>query len=248
MASTTFLALTNKLLRRLNEVELTQSDFPSARGVQAFAKDAINAAVAKISNQNFEWPFNATSTTQLLTVGTNTYSFPSNLKYADWNSFHVVKDDTLGTNTTHLKLISKDVWEDFYKDTDLNATTDGVNVPLFVFKGNTYGFGVTPSPNLAYTIRYDYHMTFTSLDLYSDVSTIPPNFDEVIIQAGLYHFYMFRDNTEQADNAKGEYATLFAQMKSQMGIIEDRVVSTMLPFGSGLRYASQAVYSGGSGD
>ena len=45
----TFLDLTNQLLRRLNEVEIAQADFPSVRGVQATAKDAIKNAIAKIN-------------------------------------------------------------------------------------------------------------------------------------------------------------------------------------------------------
>ena len=65
----TFLDLTNQLLRRLNEVEIAQADFPSVRGVQATAKDAIKNAIAKINQAEYEWPFNAVEHTQLLVVG-----------------------------------------------------------------------------------------------------------------------------------------------------------------------------------
>ena len=52
----TFLDLTNRALRRLNEVELSSSDFSSARGIQASAKDAINSAILDLNRQQFEWP------------------------------------------------------------------------------------------------------------------------------------------------------------------------------------------------
>ena len=40
--ATTFLQLTNELLRELNEVALTSSTFANAIGVQQHAKDLIN--------------------------------------------------------------------------------------------------------------------------------------------------------------------------------------------------------------
>jgi hypothetical protein len=246
MANTSYLDLTNKLLRRLNEVEMESSDFASARGVQAMAKDAINASIAKINNQHFEWPFNSyAGKTQLLTVGTNQYTFPADLKSVDWNSFRIQKDDTLGTNTKHLKFVSKDYWEDFFKDLDFDAGVTGVNIPLFVFKGQNFGFGVTPSPNKAYTVIFDYFKLFTPLSLYTDVSTIPSNYDEVIIQGGLYHFYMFRDNDTQAVAADKEFDKQIRFMTNILGNPDDRMLTTMIDSG-GPSYAP--VYSGGSGD
>lgn len=243
------MALTNKLLRRLNEVEISQSDFASVRGVQALAKDAINASLATINNQRFEWPFNAVAQyDQLLVVGQEQYDFPADLKSVDWNSFHIERDTNLGVNTTHLNLTSKDVWERYYKDRDLDAGADGVGVPVLVLKGQNFGFIVTPSPNKAYTVLYDYFATYTPLDAYNDTSTVPSLFDEVIIQGAIYHFYMFRDNTEQANEAKQEYKLQLSFMMNQLGLTEDRMESMLLPFGGGGSYVGPAVFSGGAGD
>ena len=41
----TFLSLTNELLRRLNEVQIDQADFPNVKNVQALAKDSINSSI-----------------------------------------------------------------------------------------------------------------------------------------------------------------------------------------------------------
>ena len=38
----TFLSLTNELLRRLNEVQIDQADFPNVKNVKALAKDSVN--------------------------------------------------------------------------------------------------------------------------------------------------------------------------------------------------------------
>ena len=47
----TFLNLTNKLLRELNEVVLTSANFSNAVGIQQHAKDSINTAYLDIVNE-----------------------------------------------------------------------------------------------------------------------------------------------------------------------------------------------------
>ena len=54
--ATTFLTLVNDTLRRLNEVELTATDFPNATGFRAQVKDAVNSAIQEISQREFEFP------------------------------------------------------------------------------------------------------------------------------------------------------------------------------------------------
>ena len=43
--ATTFLTLVNDVNKRLNEVELTSSNFGSAAGFYAHAKDAVNSGI-----------------------------------------------------------------------------------------------------------------------------------------------------------------------------------------------------------
>ena len=49
-----YLTLCNRVLRELNEVEMTSANFSSSRGVQTAVKDFINKAVNDIYNQLFE--------------------------------------------------------------------------------------------------------------------------------------------------------------------------------------------------
>jgi hypothetical protein len=74
--SSTYLALTNSVLRRVNEVVLDETNFTSARNVQALAKDSINSSIREVLSYVQEWPFTTTTTTQVLTAGTQEYDFP----------------------------------------------------------------------------------------------------------------------------------------------------------------------------
>ena len=49
--ATTYLTLTNKVLRELNETELTSSTFASSRGIQTAVKDFVNKGINDIYNE-----------------------------------------------------------------------------------------------------------------------------------------------------------------------------------------------------
>ena len=46
-----FLTITNKVLARLNEVELTSSTFATSRGIQTQAKNAVNESIRYINQR-----------------------------------------------------------------------------------------------------------------------------------------------------------------------------------------------------
>jgi hypothetical protein len=208
----TFIDLTNQLLRRLNEVEISQADFPSVRGVQALAKDAIKASVAKINQAEYEWPFNASEHTQVLAIGQEEYSWPVYFKVSDWNSFQIQANSGLGVGYQTLKYMDRDEWYANHRDDDMDAGAVGRGVPEYVFPTHGNGYGVTPSPDAAYTVKFRYYMNHTDLAAYDDQTRIPATYDNVIINGALYHFYMFRDNVEAA----GVTAQIFQQGLKEM--------------------------------
>ena len=215
----TFLDLTNQLLRRLNEVEIAQADFPSVRGVQATAKDAVKNAIAKINQAEYEWPFNAVEHTQTLAVGQEEYSFPQYLKVADFNSFQLQADSSLGVSNTMLGFIDRDTYYRNYKDLDDNAGLSGRGTPTTVAEGFGNGYITTPSPDKAYTIKFRYYQTHNDLVAYNDVTRIPDTYDNVIVEGALMQMYMFRDNMEAA----GISAQLFQQgVKEMQGILMNK--------------------------
>ena len=85
--ATTYLTLTNRVLRELNETELTSSTFASSRGVQTAVKDFVNKGIHDIYNETGEIPLLYARTTQDLFVGDNEYDFPADFRKADMDSF-----------------------------------------------------------------------------------------------------------------------------------------------------------------
>ena len=92
-----FLTITNKVIARLNEVELTSSNFSNSRGIQTQCKHAVNESVRYINQKEFNYPFNNTTTTKTLTTGTVRYSLPSSTKTLDYNTFRLIKDSDLAS-------------------------------------------------------------------------------------------------------------------------------------------------------
>jgi len=88
----TFLTLTNKVLAKLNEVELTSANFTASRGIQTQAKNAVNEAIRYINQREFNYPFNHATNTETLVPGSVRYSIPTTAKTIDYNTFRIVKD------------------------------------------------------------------------------------------------------------------------------------------------------------
>ena len=87
--ATTYLTLTNKVLRELNETELTSSTFASSRGIQTAVKDFVNKGINDIYNEAAEIPLLYARTTQNLTTGDNEYNFPADFRKIDRDSFTI---------------------------------------------------------------------------------------------------------------------------------------------------------------
>ena len=130
--ATTFLTLVNDTLRRLNEVELTAVDFPTATGFRAQVKDAINSAIQEISQREFEFPFNFTAGSLTLVVGTQEYALESDFKIADWDSFRINYDSTNNFSARNLKLIDYDTFIKRFFERDSEASTGDFDQPMSV--------------------------------------------------------------------------------------------------------------------
>jgi|TARA_R110000823_G_C15798097_1_gene486868 hypothetical protein len=201
----TYISLCNQVLRRLNEVEIIDGDFGACTGVQALVKDAVKASVAKINQSEFEWPFNAAEETDTLIVGQEEYTWPTFFKVADYNSFQIQADTTLGVSFTTLKFIERDEYYSKYRDTDSASGAVGIAIPQFVFPSHGNGYGVSPSPNKTYSLKFRYFQNHSDITNFDDVTRIPDSYDTVLIDGALYHLYMFKDNIEAAQAAYGAY-------------------------------------------
>ena len=197
----TYLELCNQTLRRLNEVEIAADDFANVRGVQALVQDAVKAAIARVNQSEFEWPFNSAQHNATLVVGQTEYTWPDFFKVADMNTFQIVADSSLNVNYKTLKSLDRDEWYKKHRDDDYNAGNSGRGVPEFVFDTHGNGYGVTPSPDKAYNLTFRYYLNYSDINNATDVTRIPTSFDTVIIDGALYHMYMFKDNLESAQAA-----------------------------------------------
>lgn len=123
--SGTYLSLTNSVLARLNEVQLTSSNFSSARGIQIQAQNAVNETVRYINQREFNYPFNHATATQTLTAGVVRYSLPSSTKTVDYNTFRLVKDSDLGTSGGRLGVLNYNDYINNYitQEDEINSTT-----------------------------------------------------------------------------------------------------------------------------
>jgi len=120
----TFLSLTNKVLAKLNEVELTSANFTASRGIQTQAKNAVNQAIRYINQREFSWPFNHATASQTLTAGVVGYSLPSNTKHVDYATFRIRKSESLGNAARHLSYLDyKEYMDLFIKQEDDTVTT-----------------------------------------------------------------------------------------------------------------------------
>ena len=119
--ATTYLVLSNRVLRELNEVEMTSSNFSSSRGIQTAVKDFINKSIHDIYNEGAELPLLHTSTTQVTYPGDGEYSFPTDMRRVDFESFFL-KPNELITNGEF--------------ESNINSWTTGDGSPSYPSRGN----------------------------------------------------------------------------------------------------------------
>lgn len=219
MAGDTFLTLTNNVLTHFNEVNLTSATFASATGFQAAAKNYVNNSIRKIQQSEYEWPFNwveridnMVGTLNIATLTLGTYdpnaAYPGLVPLAtyvesvDWESFQVLRDDTIPLTNKKLTYVEYDKWNDTYRDQETAqiGTTLGNQTPLRVVRPQIDGYYiVSPLPTVAAKIKYEYWTAPVALSLYSDTTSIPQRFSHIIDDGSFAQAYFFRGNM-QASN------------------------------------------------
>jgi hypothetical protein len=192
----TYLKLTNELLRRLNEVVMDTNDFANARNIQALAKDAINASIREILHVAQEWPFTLTTVTQTLTIGTNQYSFPSDLSSVDWDSFYLKILLSANNSPAKLRLVTFDEYLTRFRVNEDVAGSGSYAPPSFVYQTQERKFGVTPIPDAAYEVEYKYWKFPSDLVSANDTTIIPDRFRHVIIDGAMAYMMFFRSNEQ----------------------------------------------------
>lgn len=155
MAVDNFLGLVNRVLKPLNEVVLTSSNFLTAEGVYADTRDAVNAALFDVyTYKNVIWPFLFSELTFKTESGIIDYVKPATVTKVDWSSFTVQRTTRTvtsltrsGTTATAVTSSAHDFVTGDYVEI-LGATPDGYNVNnavITVVDSTTFTFDVSDS-------------------------------------------------------------------------------------------------------
>lgn len=209
-----YIGLSNEVCRRLNETELTTSNFATASGFYAQIKDSVNASIRDINQKHFNWPFNHNTDDIVLTAGELRYPLPENAKHTDFDTVRLVRNTTLGVSGLRLKQMSYDEYIDRFIDQEYETDTSNGQAPEYVIRSQDGDIIVAPMPDKAYKIEYEFFMFPADLDAHDDVPTIPFRFKHVIVDGAMYHAYMFRDNLESASIALRKFEDGLKQMRT----------------------------------
>ena len=117
--ATTYLDLTNEILRELNEITLTSANFSDAVCFQKFVKDMINKSIFDIANQEPQLPFFSAG----VSGGTDPFYGNTTVATVAGQRWYVLKS---GSSSITTDFASID-WDDFY------LTTIGVSGESYPF-------------------------------------------------------------------------------------------------------------------
>jgi len=209
-----YLSLVNDINRRLNEVELTSSTFTNATGYYSLTKDAINASIRHINQEEFEWPWNHIEETEVLVAGEARYSMPYDSKTINMNTFRIKRNDTLGVETVKLKVLSYEEYLDKYADSEYNSNTSIRSVPSHVVRTPSRELIFYPTPNKDYEVVYEYFTLAYDLELPTDVPNLPEQYRYVIVDGAMHYAYQFRGDMQAAQLSLNKFEQGIKQLRS----------------------------------
>jgi hypothetical protein len=209
-----FIGLVNDVNRRLNEVELTTANFAGAQGYYNLTKDAVNASMRHIHQEEFEWPWNHAEEEETLTPGEVRYSMPYNSKTVNMNSFRIKRDAALGVGTTKLKVLNYEEYLDKHVDAEYNSGEETRGVPKYVIRAPSREILFGPAPKDAYEVVYEYYATGVDMSLFSDVPEIPEQYRHTIVDGAMYYAYVFRGDMQAANLSEAKFKAGIKNMRS----------------------------------
>jgi hypothetical protein len=241
--ATTYLGLTNEVLRELNEVVLTTVTFGDATGIQAFVKDSINKSIFDIANQEPQLPFFSAgasggtdpfygNVTVASVAGTRWYTLKSgssnittDYSSVDWDDFYLTTINVSGETTPFvsrgLKFLTLADWKRYYRDSENSDDAEGSDAshgePVYVIKSPDHRkFGLSPIPDKVYNVHFYAFEKPTSLSAHGDTIVLPEQYSNVITARTRYYVHQFKENIQQAAFALEEYKKNMKTMKSNL--------------------------------
>jgi len=239
--ATTYLTLTNELLRELNEVVLTSSNFGDAVGIQGHAKDCINRAYSDIVMEEPQWAFLATGESGATdpfygnvyvetVAGTRWYelkesssSITADYGSVDWDNFYLttigVSGESAPYTSQNLKFINSSDWVRYKREAENADDSDSQSYgePTHVIRSpDARKFGVSPIPDKVYRVWFFAWDLPTALSAHGDAIVFPDVYSPVLMARARYHFHQFKDAPQQAAFALEDYKKGLKQMRSAL--------------------------------
>ena len=236
--ATTYLQLTNELLREFNEVELTSSNFSSSVGVQSHIKDLVNRAYLDMVNEEPQWPFLAVgesgSTDPMYgnvivetVAGTRWYelkesssSIVDDYSYIDWDNFLLTTVGVSGESAPHtvrnLRFTTIEEWKDFFRlsqNKDDADQAEGGTPDRVIKSPDNRKFGLSPIPDKVYRIFFYAYNLPTELSAHSDQLVFPNTYKPVLLARARYYVHQFKENPQAAAFALEDYKRGLRLMK-----------------------------------
>ena len=236
-----YLGLTNEVLSRMNEVELTSATFNTARGFQIQCKNAVNDSINYINQREFGWPFNHQLYFQRLPANQSRFPLPASTKHVDYETFRIIHDPVLGAPSRSLRVMDYKDYADSYiaqEDDHVNSITNG-GIPTHVFRAPNDEFGLYPYPNLDIQIKFDYYLIRPQLAASTDVPYIPEQFRQVIVDGATAYGYQYRGESQQYGINFARFEEGIKHMQSILLNRTDYVRSTYRPssrFGASIAF------------
>jgi hypothetical protein len=227
----TFLEVVNLALREVNEIPMTEQQLANARGLQQFAKESSNRAFFDITNESPKWPWlqKAVDTpteqeVRKLAIGIQWYDTETLMdglrQEPDWSTFLLTDKDLTSTDAaviaskpeivSTLKYITYDEWISKFRTEDFRGN---LGEPKYIIKYSSNKYGVSPVPDVDYSISYNVRSQAVRFRLSSDVIPIPEEFITVLVSRIKYYLWLFRENDIQAKFSLGEYQAGLMNMK-----------------------------------
>jgi len=239
--ATTYLDLTNEVLRELNEISLTSANFANAVGLQQFVKDTINKSIFDIANAEPQLPFFAVgesgatdpfygNVTVATVAGTRWYELKTSSSsisddYAsiDWDDFYITTINVAGETSPYvsngLRFTSLDDWKRYHRDSENvdDADAQAYGEPLRVVKSPDHRkFGLSPIPDKVYNIHFYAFEKPTKLVAHGDTIVFPEQYTNVITARARYYVWQFKESPQQAAFAMDDYKKELRHMKSNL--------------------------------
>ena len=239
--ATTYLDLSNEVLRELNEVVLTSGTFASATGIQSFVKDAINKSLFDVANPEPQLPFfsagvsgstdpfygNVTVATvagqRWYTLKDGSSSITTDYSAVDWDDFYITTINVSGESapftSTGLKYLTLADWKRYYRDAENadDADAQSYGEPKYVYKSPDHRkFGLSPIPDKVYNVHFYAFEKPTALSAYDDTIPMPEQYSNVLTARTRYYVHQFKENIQQAAMALDDYKKALRHMKSNL--------------------------------